>query len=140
MRSSNMVVLRGRTTSDIELLKTAGDTSYCVFKLAVDRPYRKGVDRKTDFIWLKAFRGNAEFLASYVGKGSLIGVTGEIRVNQWEEDGEQRSRTEIIVDGVEFAGPKQNRDAQQDHPSANNDDKNNSYDVMPDEEDDDLPF
>lgn len=108
MRSSNMFVLRGRTTADIEL-KQAGDIPVCNFSIAVDRPYRKDKERETDFIYLTAYRAKAEFLANYVSKGTMIGVTGEIRTRKWEDkDGNNRTSTDFIVDEIEFAGPKSN--------------------------------
>lgn len=107
MSASNMFVLIGRTTKDIELKKTSNDTPFCNFTLAVDRPYRKNAERATDFIWLTAYGQTAEFLHSYVKKGTLIDVSGRIRVSPWEDpDGKPRSRTDLVVDDVEFVGPK----------------------------------
>ena len=137
MRSSNMFILRGRTTADIEL-KQSGDLTYCNFSVAVDRPYRKDKERETDFIYLTAYRGTAEFLANYVGKGTMIGVTGEIRTRTWEDDGQKRSRTDFIVDEVEFAGPKQSSDAPS-TPAKQSAPKTKSAPVDEDA-DDDLPF
>lgn len=105
MRNSNFFTLRGRTCNDIELKQT-NDFSVCNFKLAVDRPYRKDKERETDFFYVTAYRSSAEFMAKYVQKGTMIAVTGELRVHNWEDDGLKKSRVELIAEQIEFAGPK----------------------------------
>ena len=143
MRSSNMFVLRGRTTADIEL-KQAGDIPVCNFSIAVDRPYRKGKDRETDFIYLTAYRSTAEFLANYVSKGTMIGVCGEIRTRQWEDqEGNRKSRTDLIVEEVEFAGQKQGSSEETDSRPETPTPKSKTsapIDVDADDVDDELPF
>lgn len=139
MRSCNGVILRGRTTADVELLKTPNDISYCVFKIAVDRPYKKDVERKADFIYVKAFRGTAEFICEYVKKGTMIGVTGEIRVSEWDNNGEHKYRMEIVADTIEFVGAKSNRNSSGDEDATNgNSCENNS--PLGDIDEEDLPF
>lgn len=108
MRNSNLFTLRGRTTADIVLKYTANEVPFCNFTLAVDRAYRKDAQRETDFFYLTAYRGTAEFLARNASKGAALGVSGELRVRQWEdEQGNHRSHVDLIVDDVEFAGAKQ---------------------------------
>lgn len=138
MRSCNGVILRGRTTADIELLKTPNDIPYCVFKLAVDRPYKKDVERKADFIYLKAFRSTAEFICEYVKKGTMVGITGEIRVSEWDSNGEHKYRMEIVVDTIEFIGGKSNKNSSQGN---NAEDNSNTQEIDTTiEDDEDLPF
>lgn len=107
MRNSNLFTLRGRTTADIELKKTGNDIPVCNFTLAVDRPYRKDKDKETDFMYVTAYRNTAEFVSKYVPKGTMIAVSGEIRMHTWEQEGQRRSRVDLIAEDVEFAGPKQ---------------------------------
>lgn len=141
MRSSNMFVLRGRTTADIEL-KQAGDVSVCNFSLAVDRPYRKDKETETDFIYLTAYRHTAEFLANHVSKGTMVGVSGEIRVRTWEDqEGNKRSRVDLVVDDVEFAGPKHSRNEDSASPVKQSASRAKSAPAnIHDDADDELPF
>lgn len=132
MRASNLVVLRGRTTADVEVKVSSNDVHYCNFTLAVDRPYRKGEERETDFVYVTAYRSTADFMAKNVAKGTMIAITGEVRVRSWEDnDGKRRSRMEIVADQVEFSGPKTSKEDTPKETAAN---------IPDDGGDDDLPF
>lgn len=140
MRSCNSVILRGRTTSDVELLKTPNDISYCVFKVAVDRPYKKNTERKTDFIYVKAFRGTAEFICEYIKKGTMVGVTGEIRASEWDSNGEHKYRMEIVADAIEFVGGKSNKNPSNDEVIQTDKYETTGVSVDINDEEEDLPF
>jgi len=135
MRNSNLFTLRGRTTADIVLKHTANEVPFCNFTLAVDRAYRKDAQRETDFFYLTAYRGTAEFLARNTSKGTALGVSGELRVRQWEdEQGNHRSHVDLIADDVEFAGAKQRAGEETAKESGV------SEDAAASQDDDDLPF
>ena len=99
----NSVVLVGRLGKDIELKKTNSDIAYCNFSLALDRNYKQGDERVTDWIDCTAWRSTAEFLAKFFHKGSMVGVTGSLEVRKWEtDDGQKRSATYVNVQNVSF--------------------------------------
>ena len=103
----NSVVLVGRLGKDIELKKTASDISFCNFSVAVDRGYKQGDERVTDWIDCTAWRSTAEFLAKFFHKGSMVGVTGSLEVRKWEtDDGQKRSVTYVSVQNVSFVEGK----------------------------------
>ena len=53
------------------------------------------------------FGVQAENLQKYQGKGSLIAVSGEMRVDQWKnEQGENRYKTYVLINNVEFLESK----------------------------------
>lgn len=99
----NVVALVGRLGKDPEIKKTQSDVSYCNFSLAVDRNYKNGDERITDWIDCTVWRGTADFLGKYFHKGSMVGVTGSLEVRKWEtDDGQKRSSTYVKVDNVSF--------------------------------------
>ena len=103
----NKVILQGRLTANPELKSTTNGVSVCAFTLAVDRSYRSGGERQTDFINCVAWRGTAEFISKYFAKGSMAIVCGELQVRKYTaNDGTNRSVTEVIVDDVNFGGDK----------------------------------
>lgn len=105
----NSVVLVGRLGKDPEVKKTGSDVSYCNFSLAVDRNYKNGDERLTDWIDCSVWRGTADFLGKYFRKGDMVGVTGSLERRSWETDaGEKRSVTYVNVDNVSFVGGKSN--------------------------------
>ena len=81
----NLVVLTGRLTADPELKTTPNGTSVTSFSIAVDRRYRSGEERQTDFINIVAWRTSAEFICKYFKKGSLIGIEGSIQTRRYQD-------------------------------------------------------
>lgn len=103
----NSVVLVGRLGKDIELKKTASDIAFCNFSVAVDRGYKQGDERVTDWIDCTAWRSTAEFLAKFFHKGSMVGIVGSLEVRKWEtDDGQKRSVTYVSVQNVSFVEGK----------------------------------
>lgn len=95
----NCLNLVGRLTKDPEL-KALGDNNVVAkFTIAVDRNYKDKDGRTpTDFIPCEAFGKTAEFVGNYLSKGRMISVSGEMRVDQYQnEAGENRSFTKCHV-------------------------------------------
>ena len=101
---TNIVIETGRLTADPELRYT-GETPLCKFRIAVDRPKRKGEDKpETDFFNCTAWNHNAEFISDMFSKGEMITVVGNLRSSIFEKNGEKRSAVEIKVNEVHFPG------------------------------------
>ena len=76
----NRVVLVGRLTKDPELRYTSSNIPVSKFTLAVNRTFAgPSGEREADFIQCVVWRKQAENLAKFVRKGSLIGVEGRIQ-------------------------------------------------------------
>lgn len=100
----NVVVLVGRLTRDCELKSTPGGTSVCRFSVAINRR-KKTQDSWTDevnyfdvVLWGKS----ADSLKSYLTKGRQVSIQGELRQSRWEQDGQSRSRVEIVANNVQL--------------------------------------
>jgi len=52
----------------------------------------------------------ADGLAKYLVKGTRIGVTGELRQDRWEKDGQKRSKVKVHVHDVQLLHSKRNED------------------------------
>lgn len=117
----NNVVLVGRITKDIDLRMSESGKAYTNFTLAVNRAF-KGQDgqQQADFISCKTFNKQAENLARYCGKGSLIAVVGSIQVSNFQgKDGNTVYRTEVIANNIQFLDTR-NQGQQQQQPTNNN--------------------
>ncbi len=100
----NKVILVGRITHDPELKATTSGTEIVNFQLAVNR---YGKDKQADFFRIVCFGRSAEFVSTYVKKGTLLLVEGSLRNNVWEDStGQKRSNTEIIANRVEIMEKK----------------------------------
>ena len=103
----NQIILHGRLTADPELKQTQSGVSLCNFNIAVDRSYKSGEDKITDFFNCTAWRGQAETIARYTKKGNKVAVTGSVQLRNYEDNqGIKRTAVDIIVQDVEFLTPK----------------------------------
>ena len=118
----NNVVLVARITKDIDLRMSESGKAYTNFTLAVNRAF-KGQDgqQQADFISCKTFNKQAENLARYCGRGSLIAVVGSIQVSNFQgKDGNTVYRTEVIANNIQFLDTRNQGQQQQQQPTNNN--------------------
>lgn len=98
----NNTIFQGRLTADPDLKKVGDDISVCEFTVAWSEKYK---DKETKcFLRCKAWRGTAEFLANYFVKGKELVVEGNLITEEWEKDGEKKSRTILNVSKIHFCG------------------------------------
>ncbi len=102
----NIVTLVGRLTREAELKYTNSGLAVCKFSLAVNRRKRSG-DQWTDevsYFDIVLWGKQGEAIQQYLGKGKQIAVSGELRQNRWEQDGQNRSKVEIVASNVQLLG------------------------------------
>jgi len=106
MADLNHVVLIGRLTRDAELKYTAGGQAVCKFSIAVNRRKKNGDqwEDEANFFDIVLWGKQGESLQSYLVKGKMIGVDGELRQDRWQQDGQNRSKIEIIANYVQLLG------------------------------------
>ncbi len=103
----NVVILIGRLTDNPELRHTNNNIAVTRFSIAVDRGYRTGEERQTDFVNIVAWRQTAEFITKYFSKGQRIAVEGSLRMNRYQDkDGNNRITYEVVANNVHFVEPK----------------------------------
>lgn len=97
----NQVAIIGRLVCDPLRVVTSSGTEITQFSIAVD----DGKD-VTSFYDCKAFGKTAELVAQYKRKGEQVGVSGRLKQERWEKDGQKRSAVRIIAERVTFIGAK----------------------------------
>lgn len=106
-RSFNQVILMGNLTRDPELRQTPNGQSVCSFSLALNRSY-KGADgnwqEATDYIDVVAWGPLGERVAQYLTKGRPCLVSGRLQSRSWEQEGQKRSKVEVVANDVTFLG------------------------------------
>lgn len=106
-RSFNQVILMGNLTRDPELRQTPNGQSVCSFSLALNRSY-KGSDGEwteaTDYIDVVAWGPLGERVAQYLSKGRPCLVNGRLQSRSWEQEGQKRSKVEVVAQDVTFLG------------------------------------
>ena len=99
----NHVALQGRLTRDPELRNTGSGIPVTSFSLAVN-----GKKDDTAFIDCVAWRGTAEAICQYLGKGRMMVVEGSLQSREWnDKDGNRRKSIEVNVSQFHFCDKKE---------------------------------
>ncbi len=106
----------GNLTRDPELRVTANGNSICKIGLAVNRVYTtKDGERREDvtYVDIDAFGKQAEVINKYMKKGRPLFIEGRLKFDQWESDGQKRSKLGVILDKFEFIGGRDENEGAQ---------------------------
>ena len=107
MASYNRVILVGNLTRDIDLRYTPGGTAVMDNALAVNdrRKTASGewVEEAT-FVDVTFWGRTAEVASEYLSKGSPVLVEGRLKLDQWETDGQKRSKLRVICERMQMLG------------------------------------
>jgi len=104
----NNVNIIGNLTRDIEMKYTTAGKAVANISIAVNRSYTKNEEKVTEVSYfdVQVWGATAEKCQQFLHKGSKVAVTGELKQERWEKDGQTRSRVKIIARNVEFLTPK----------------------------------
>lgn len=104
-RSVNQVMLMGNLTRDPEVRQTPNGQTVCSFGLALNRSF-KGADGQwqeaTDFVDIVAWAQLGERVSQYLHKGSRVLVQGRLQYRSWDQDGQKRSKLDVVANDVTF--------------------------------------
>jgi single-strand DNA-binding protein len=103
--SVNKVVIIGNLGADPEIKQLDSSRIACRLTVATSRQWkdRESGERKQDVQWHRVVvfdQNAANFARSYLKKGSLVYLEGQVRSRSWEDGaGEKRYTTEIVLSG-----------------------------------------
>jgi len=102
--ADNTVTVIGNVTRDPELRFTPSGMAIATFGLAVNRMWtdRQTNERKeqVSFFDIKCWSQLGENVSTSVAKGNRVIVSGRLEQQSWEQDGQKRSKVEIVADEV----------------------------------------
>ena len=136
----NLVTLIGRLTRDPELKYSQSGKAFCKFSVAVTREYNRD---EADFINCVAWDKRAETIAEYLRKGRRVALQGRLSVRSYEQNGDTKWITEVIVDKFDFidttsgSGSSSYEEKKSSNAEPNFSSENVSEDPI---DDDDFPF
>lgn len=106
MADINRVTLVGRLVRDAEVRVTQGGMQITKFGLAINRRRKQGDEwiDEASFFDVVIFGRMGEAVGRYLTKGKQVGVDGELVQNRWEQDGQTRSKVEIICNNLQLLG------------------------------------
>ena len=107
--SLNRIALVGRVGGDCDTKYFESGSVICTFTLAVNR--RTKNSDQPDWFNVETWGKTAQVAADYVHKGSLIGISGSLKVEQWTDrnTAAPRSKPIIRVDRLDLLGSKSDR-------------------------------
>ncbi len=103
----NKVILMGNLTRDPELRTTPNGQNVASFSLAVNRTWRNANGEQqeaVDYIDCNAWGKAGEIITQYMQKGRAILVSGRLQQRSWEQEGQKRSKVEVVVEDFNFVG------------------------------------
>ncbi len=104
MNNINHISLVGRVGGEPEILTFESGSVLAKVSLAVDRNSK---DEEPNWFEIKFWGNIAKVAADYVHKGNLIGVEGEIQLEEWEsKTGDYRYKLVINANRLELLGSK----------------------------------
>lgn len=95
----NRITIIGRLACEPEIKTTQSGIFVCRFRVAVNRRFNKD---ETDFFFVSAWRDLGVHCNKYLTKGSRVAVTGELQIQNYEQDGIKKIAVNIQADEVEF--------------------------------------
>ena len=108
MTDINSVVLVGRITKDVgsderSFSYVGNGTAKAVVNIAVNRGVKKGDkwEDETSFFDVVIWGKTAENLKPRLTKGTQIAVSGYLKQDRWEKDGQKQSKVQVVADMVE---------------------------------------
>jgi single-strand DNA-binding protein len=106
MSDINQVVICGRLTRDSELKFTTGGTAVARASVAVNRYAGQNKENEVSFFDVTIWGKQAEGLNQYLTKGKQVVISGELRQERWEKEGQKNSRVEIVARSIQLVGSK----------------------------------
>lgn len=101
---SAQVTIVGNVTRDAELRYTNSGLSIGSFSVAVNERQKgqngEWEDGEPSYYDVTCFRLLGESVAETIAKGDRVVVTGKLRQSRWEQDGQKRSKVEVVADDV----------------------------------------
>jgi len=94
----------GNLGRDAEVRFTPAGDPITNFSVAVKAGY--GKNEVTSWVTCSIFGKRGEAVASYLKKGSQVGISGEALLRGWEKDGVKHSNLECRVSDVTLLGTK----------------------------------
>lgn len=111
MANLNKVMLIGRLTRDPEMRTFTSGGKVAHFGFAVNNrkknPQSGLWEEDPVFLDVEAFnRGDfgklADTVEQYLRKGKQVYIEGHLKLDQWTQDGQKRSRLKIVADNIQF--------------------------------------
>lgn len=107
MANLNRVFLMGNLTRDPDVRRIPSGKAVADVGLAINRKFKSqsGEEREeTCFVDVVVWDKQAEVAEKYLRKGSPLFVEGRLKLDQWETEGEKRSKLRVVAERIQLIG------------------------------------
>lgn len=107
MANLNKVLLMGNLTRDPEVRYTPKGTAVGDLAIAINDSYKAQdgtIKEVVTYVDIEVWGRQAETCKQYLTKGRPVFVEGQLKLDQWEQDGQKKSRLRVRADRVQFLG------------------------------------
>ena len=107
MANLNKVLLMGNLTRDPEVKYTPKGTAVGDLAIAINDSYKAqdgSIKETVTYVDIEVWGRTAENCKQYLTKGRPVFVEGQLRLDQWEQDGQKRSKLKVRALSVQFLG------------------------------------
>jgi single-strand DNA-binding protein len=140
----NRVTLVGRLTREPELRHLPSGSPVLELGLAVNGRQKDDAGNwvdKPNFFDVKVYGNQAEMLSQHLAKGRRVGIDGRLDWRSWEQDGQKRSKVDVVAFQVQFLDSRAEGEGGQYIPSSDvSADKSDFVRAGAAGADDDIPF
>jgi single-strand DNA-binding protein len=107
--SYNHVILLGNVTRDIEVKYLQSGTAVCDMGMAINERVKRGDDYVDEpvFVDVTLFGRTAEVAGEFLSKGAPVLIAGRLKYEQWEKDGQKRSKLKVVAEKLQMLGQRQ---------------------------------
>lgn len=105
MPSYNRVIIAGNITRDIELRSLRSGTPLCEVGVAINENRRDkngNTVQETIYVDVTFWDRQAEAIHKYCAKGDPILIEGRLKLDEWEQNGQKRSKLKVTGDKIVF--------------------------------------
>jgi single-strand DNA-binding protein len=107
MPDLNKVLLMGNLTRDPEVRYTPKGSAVGDLSIAINRVYRTDDGQSREevcYVDIVVWGRQAETCKEYLQKGRPIFVEGRLQLDQWESNGEKKSKLRVVAERIQFLG------------------------------------
>lgn len=141
MASFNKVILVGNLTRKPELRTVSTGSKVTDIGMAINdrRKDQSGQwVEDTTYVDVTLWGAQAEVAEKYLDKGSSVLIEGRLKLDQWETDGQKRSKLKVVGERMQMLGGRNDRSNNDSDNYSRSEDYSGS--VSSSHDDDDIPF
>jgi single-strand DNA-binding protein len=107
MPDLNKVMLMGNLTRDPEVRYTPKGSAVGDLSLAINSSYKTAdgqIKEEVCYVDIVVWGRQAETCKEYLSKGRAVFIEGRLQLEQWESNGEKKSKLKVRAERVQFIG------------------------------------